>query len=349
MQSFAVQQPPLTVTFGVGALATLPDALNACDARRPAFVPTPSQRAVADSAAALPGVESAGRFDGARPHVPKDAVEALRAFARERGADALVAIGGGAAIDLAKAAGAATGLPVVAVATTYGGSELTRFAGQTDNREKGRVVGTAPRALIYDPELTLDLPLRASAGSAMNALAHAVEALYAPGAAPLALLAAQETIVRIAPALRALPHAPRDLDVRSELLFGGYLGGVALAGSGMALHHRICHVLGGRYGIAHGDANAVILPHVVRFNASAAPEAIERVARALHVEDAATALATLARDAGAPASLAELGLPSGELGPLADAALAQPLTNPREVERPALLALLADAWPERHR
>ena len=349
MQSFAVQQPPLAVTFAVGALATLPDALRACDARRPVFVATPSQRAVADSAAALPGIESGGRFDGVRPHVPKESVEALTAFAQERRADVFVAIGGGAAIDLAKAASAANALPVVAVATTYGGSELTRFAGQTDNREKGRVVSTAPRALVYDPELTLDLPLRASAGSAMNALAHAVEALYAPQAAPLALLAAEEALRRIAPALHALPRAPRDLDVRSELLYGGYLGGVALAGSGMALHHRIAHVLGGRYGIAHGDANAVILPHVVRFNASDAHAAIERVARALHADDASAALATLARDAGAPTSLAELGLPADELGPLADAVLAQPLTNPREVERPALLALLADAWPARHR
>ncbi len=347
MHSFAFEQPPLTVTFRAGALESLPEALRACDASRPVFVPTPSQRSVAERAAALAGVGSAARFDGVLPHVPKGVVAALRAFADERRADAYVAIGGGAAIDLAKAASAATALQVIAIPTTYGGSELTRFAGQTDNGEKGRVVSRAPRALLYDPELTRDLSLRASAGSAMNALAHAVEALYAPGAAPLALLAAEEALRRIAPALRALPRDPRDLGTRTELLYGGYLGGVALAGSGMALHHRICHVLGGRYGIAHGDANAVILPHVVRFNASAASGAIEHVARALGTEDAATALATLARDAGAPTSLAELGLPADELGTLADVVLSQPLTNPRPVEHPALLALLADAWPQR--
>ena len=347
MPSFAFQQPPLRVTFRAGALASLPEALRALDSKRPMFVPTPSQRDVAERAAALDGIASVGRFDGVQPHVPKAAVTALLAFAQERSADAYIALGGGAAIDLAKAASAATTLEVVAIPTTYGGSELTRFAGQTENREKGRVVSEAPRAIVYDPELTTDLPLRASAGSAMNALAHAVEALYAPGAAPLALLAAHEAIARIAPALRALPYGQRDLDVRGELLYGAYLAGVALAGSGMALHHRICHVLGGRYGIAHGDANAVILPHVVRFNSGDAPEAIESVARALHADDASSALATLARDAGAPTSLEELGLPLDELGTLADAALSQPLTNPRPVERPALLALLADAWPAR--
>lgn len=347
MQSFAFEQPPLAVTFGTGALEALPEALRTCDASRPVFVPTPSQRSAADRAAALGGVQSAGRFDGVEPHVPLHVVAALRAFAEERGADVYVAIGGGAAIDLAKAASAAMALAVIAIPTTYGGSELTRFAGQTENREKGRVVGRSPRALLYDPQLTRNLPLRASAGSAMNALAHAVEALYAPGAAPLALLAAEEALRRIAPALRSLRHDPRDLGTRTELLYGGYLGGVALAGSGMALHHRICHVLGGRYGIAHGDANAVILPHVVRFNASAASGAIERVARALATDDAAAALASLARDAGAPTSLAELGLPPGELGTVAEIVLSQPLVNPRPVEHPALLALLADAWPER--
>ena len=188
------------------------------------------------------------------------------------------------------------------------------------------------------------MPLRAGAGSAMNALAHCVEALYAPRPQPLALLAAEEGLRRIPPALRAVSAAPRDPGARAELLFGAYLAGVALAGSGMALHHRICHVLGGRYGIAHGDANAVILPHAARFNTPGAPEALAKVARALGVDDAADGLARLARDAGAATSLRELGLDRAELPAIADLVLAQPLANPRPVERDALVALLEDAW-----
>lgn len=344
MRSFIYQQSPVFVTFGAGTLAKLPDALRACDGTRALLAVSPSQRSVAARAEALLGTALAGRFDGVAPHVPGSAVEALGALARERGADVLVALGGGAAIDLCKASAAGTEMRVLAVPTTYGGSELTMHAGRTDGRAKSPVVSGAPRAVVYDPELTYDLPLRAGAGSAMNALAHCVEALYAPRPQPLALLAAEEGLRRIPPALRAVSAAPRDPGARAELLFGAYLAGVALAGSGMALHHRICHVLGGRYGIAHGDANAVILPHAARFNTPGAPEAFAKVARALGVDDAADGLARLARDAGAATALRELGLDRAELPAIADLVLAQPLANPRPVERDALVALLEDAW-----
>ena len=343
MVSFDFEQPPVHITFRPGALVTLPDALRACGAKRPLFVASPSQRAAAERAEAL-DIESVGRFEGVTPHVQASSVDALRALADERDADALVALGGGSAIDLCKAASFETSRSVIAVPTTYGGSELTSSAGRTSDRAKGSVSWRAPRAIVYDPDLTLDLPLRTSAGSAMNALAHCVEGLYAPRAQPLALLAAEEAIRRIGPALRALPQAPRDQHVRGELLYGAYLGGVALAGTGMALHHRICHILGGRYGIAHGDANAVILPHVIRFNAPAAPEAIARVARALETDDAAATLAELARAAGAPASLREFDLPEDELPVIAELALARPLENPRPVEVAAVLDVLRKAW-----
>ena len=343
MPAFTFTQPAVYVEFRPGALASLPAALRASEAERPLFVVSPSQRAVADRAEAL-DLASAGRFEGVSQHVQAESVDALRALADERDADSFVALGGGSAIDLCKAASFETPRRVVAVPTTYGGSELTRSAGRTSGGKKGPVIWHAPRAVVYDPELTLGFPVRASAGSAMNALAHCVEGLYAPQAQPLALLAAEEAIRQIGPALKALPQAPHDLDLRASLLYGGYLGGVALAGTGMAIHHRVCHVLGARYNITHGDCNAVMLPHVVRFNASAAPEAIARVARALETDDAATTLATLARAAEAPASLRELGVPQDELPAVAELALAQPLENPRPVEPEALLELLQSAW-----
>jgi maleylacetate reductase len=318
--SFSFAQPAVHVTFRSGGLASLPDALRASEAKRPLLVPSGSQHGAADRAEAT-DIGFVGRFEGVTPHVQAESVDALRALADERDADSFVALGGGSAIDLCKAACFETSRTVV-----------------------GSVVWRAPRAIVYDPALTLDFPLRASAGSAMNALAHCVEGLYAPQAQPLALLAAEEAIRQIGPALRALPQAPRDPDLRGELLYGAYLAGVALAGTGMALHHRICHILGGRYGIAHGDANAVILPHAVRFNAPAARDAIARVARALGTEDAATALAALARDAGAPTSLGELELPERELPVIAELVLAQPLTNPRPVDTAAVLQLLEKAW-----
>ena len=344
MTPFAFAQAPLFVCFGAGTLGRLPDALRACDGSRPLLVAAPSQRAVVARAEALLGPGFAGRFDGVAPHVPGTAVEALAALGREREADVLVALGGGSAIDLCKAAAAGTAMRVLAVPTTYGGSELTMHAGRTDGGNKSPVVSGAPRAVVYDPELTYDLPARAGAGSAMNALAHCVEALYAPRPQPLALLAAEEGLRRIPPALRATTAAPREPEARAELLFGAYLAAVALAGSGMALHHRICHILGGRYGIAHGDANAVILPHAARFNAPAAPEALALVARALGVDDAAAGLARLARDAGAALSLQELGLDRAEFPTIAELALAQPLVNPRPVERADVVALLDRAW-----
>lgn len=344
MYAFSYRQAPLFVTFSTGALAKLPEALHACEGTHAVLVASPSQRAAAGRAEALLGDALAGRFDGVAPHVPGSAVDALGAFARERSADVLIALGGGAAIDLCKAAAAGTELRVVAVPTTYGGSELTMHAGRTDDGKKSAVPSGAPRAVVYDPELTYDLPKRAGAGSAMNALAHCVEALYAPKAQPLALLAAEEGLRRIPAPLRAVAANPHDAEARSALLYGAYLAAVALAGSGMALHHRICHVLGGTYGIAHGDANAVILPHAARYNAPAAPEALTTVARALDVNDAADGLAALARDSGAATSLQELGLERSEFGTIADLVLSGQLTNPRSVDRDAIVALLQDAW-----
>jgi maleylacetate reductase len=345
MLPFTFSQAPLFLTFGQGSLAKLPDAMRACEGKRAILVPTPSMQRTIESVRALLEPAIAESFEGVKPHVPGTAVDALIELASEREADVLIALGGGAAIDLCKAAAARTSQRVIAVPTTYGGSELTMHAGRTDARAKSPVVGRAPRAVIYDPDLTLDLPVRATAGSAMNALAHCVEALYAPRPQPLALLAAQEALRLMPPAMRAAAKTPRDVEVRSVLLYGGYLAGVALAGSGMALHHRICHVLGGRYGIAHGDANAVILPHAARFNQAAAPDALAIVARALDDgADAGAALARLGRDAGAPQTLAELGLAREELPAIADLVLSAPLANPAPVERASLIALLERAY-----
>jgi len=344
MRSFLVQQQPLEVVFAAGSLAKLPETMATCAVARAVLVPTPSVRLAVGRIMGLLPERVAGSFEGVAPHVPASAVKALQSFALSRDADCLIAIGGGAAIDLAKAASSGTGLTVIAMPTTYGGSELTAHAGQVSDHKKQSIHSGAPRAVLYDPELTYGLPRRATAGSAMNALAHCVEALYAPHPQPLALLAAEEALRRIPPALRIVDHAPHDAEGRAELLFGAYLAGVALAGTGMALHHRICHVLGGRYGIAHGDANAIMLAHVVRFNEPFAQDEIATVARALGTDDAAKALGALAREAGAPASLGELGLDLAERETIADLVLSQPLNNPRPVGREALLRLLDGAW-----
>lgn len=346
MPTFAFQQPLVSITFGAGSLAKLPGVLQAVGVARPFLVPTPSQWPVAELLAQTLEGGTAGSFSGVAPHVPARAVEDLAKQALKDGADGLIAIGGGAAIDLCKAASFGTQLRVVALPTTYGGSELTAHAGRTTGGTKGSVASGPPRAVVYDPELTYDLPLRTGAGSAMNALAHCIEALYAPQPQPLALLAADEALRRLPPAMRAVAADLRDPAAREDLLFGAYLAGVALAGSGMALHHRICHVLGGRYGIAHGDANAVILAHAAQYNLPAAPEAFARAGRALGVAagDVPDALATLGREAGAATSLEELKLDREELGTVADGVLLAPLVNPRPIGRPALIQLLERAW-----
>jgi maleylacetate reductase len=270
-------------------------------------------------------------------HVPAPLADAVRADVARAGADLLVAVGGGSPVGMAKAVALAGGPPIVAVPTTYAGSEMTPIWGVTRGgaKETGRDERVRPRAVLYDPALTLDLPPRVAGPSALNAAAHAVEALYAPDASPLVALAAAEGLRALAAAAPRVVRAPADLAARTEALYGAWLAGLALGASTMGLHHKLCHVLGGAFGLPHAETHAVVLPHAAAYNAPAAAAAMAAAAGALGAGDAPAALHALAADVaaatGAPASLRALGLREADLDRAAAAAAAHPYPNPRPV------------------
>ncbi|AZP23637.1 maleylacetate reductase [Streptomyces aquilus] len=306
-------------------------------------------QAVADSL----GPACAGLHTGARMHVPVEVADRAVQVALAADADGCVAVGGGSAIGLGKAIALRTGLPLIAVPSTYSGSEATPVWGLTEHGAKrtGRDQAVLPRSIVYDPELTLPLPVPLSVTSGVNAIAHAVEALYAPDTSPLIALTAEEGFRAMAGALPRLAADPRNLDARGRALYGAWLCGSCLGATTMGLHHKLCHVLGGTFGLPHAETHTVVLPYALAYNAPAAPEAATAVARALDAADAPTALWRLAGDLGAPRSLAELGLKEADLTVAAEQAAGQAYPNPREVTADGVLALLRAAFegaaPER--
>ena len=242
-----------------------------------------------------------------------------------------------------------SGLPVVAIPTTYAGSEVTAIYGLTEGgvKKTGRDARVLPRTVIYDPELTLTLPYAMTVTSAFNAIAHAAEGMYAPDANPVITLMAEEGIRACAAALLPLQVDPRNLAARSDALYGAWLCGSVLGAITMGLHHKLCHALGGSFNLQHAETHTVILPHALAYNAAAAPQALARIAKALGAGsdgDVALALQQLARRLGAPTSLAAIGMPADGLDRAAELAVSTPYPNPRPLDRAALRALLQRAY-----
>jgi maleylacetate reductase len=349
--SFRYEALPMLVRFGAGAVADLGPELRRLGMRHALVLSTAAEGALAERIATDLGDVIATVWPGAVMHVPDAAVKAAVNQARRDGADTLISIGGGSATGLAKAVALETGLPIIAVPTTYAGSEMTPIWGRTSAGVKrtGRDLRVLARAVIYDPNLTLTLPAPVSGVSGINAIAHAVEALYAPDATPIVTLMALDGIRSLAHALPTIVTTPRDLDARTAALHGAWLCGACLGNVTMSLHHKLCHALGGAFDMPHAETHAVVLPYAVAFNAPAAPSAMSELARALGADDAATALWELGQAVGAPRSLAELGLTSANVDHVASLAVANPYANPSPVTedgiRRLLLAALHGAEP----
>ncbi|MFH0177035.1 maleylacetate reductase [Streptomyces cacaoi] len=343
--TFTYEALPMHVLFGAGSLGQLPQETARLGLRRLLVLSTPGQRALAGQAAELLGDTCAGLFGEARMHVPVEIAEAARAAARDAGADGCLAIGGGSTVGLGKAIARDTGLPVISVPTTYAGSEMTPVWGLTEQGRKhtGRDLAVLPRSVIYDPELTLRLPVQVSVTSGFNAIAHAVEALYAPDASPIVSLMAEEGVRSLAAALPAVAADPGAIDARTDALRGAWLCGACLGVTTMSLHHKLCHILGGTFDLPHAATHTVLLPYVAAFNLPAAPAADRVLRRALATDDVPGHLARAATGLGAPRSLAELGLGERDIEEIAAQAQAQPYANPRPVAEGALRALLTDA------
>lgn len=307
---------PGRVVFGAGRVEEVGREVERLGASRAVVVAAREEDALAQRIAAGLGPLAAGRVDGVRQHVPEEYAAAARERVAQLGADVLVPVGGGSTIGVAKAVALTTGLPILAVPTTYAGSEMTPIWGITAGARKttGRDLRVLPRTVVYDPELTLSLPPGLSAASGMNSLAHCVEAMWVEAANPLTSAVAGEGIRALAAGLPRVVESPGDLEARTEALHGAYLGGAALAAVGTGLHHKLAHVLGGTFDLPHADVHSVLLPYTAAFHRGRSPDALARVARALEADDAAAALWDLGRAVGAPADLGTLGLSAEQAG-----------------------------------
>jgi alcohol dehydrogenase class IV len=305
LERFTYSALPGRVVFGAGAARTqlLPE-LAALGAARVLLIAAEPELELARSLAGAVHAE----FSDVRQHVPVE--NARRAIAAAAGADALLSIGGGSTTGTAKAVALETGLPIVAVPTTYAGSEMTPVWGMTEGQRKttGTDTRVQPRVVVYDPELTVSLPPQVTGPSALNAIAHCVEAFYGPRANPITSLLAEEGIRALGRGVPVAVAEPGDLEGRSDTLYGAYLAGAAFAGAGSGMHHKICHILGGAFDLPHADLHGVMIPQVAAYQERHLPEAMARVARALNARDAGQGLFDLARSIGAPTALRDIGL-----------------------------------------
>ena len=345
MQDFIYQAASSRVIFGPGTLAQVGAEIERLGCSRAFLLSTSFQATDLAALADQLGPLAAGQFTDATMHTPVAVTARALAAYDACGADCIVALGGGSTIGLGKAIAYRNDAPQIVVATTYAGSEVTDILGQTEDGVKSTVRGPKirPEVVIYDPTLTTGLPIAMSVASGLNAMAHAVEGLYAPDANPVTSLLAVEGIRALKNALPAITRDPVDIAARGRALYGSWLCGIVLGSVAMSLHHKLCHTLGGSCDLPHAETHAILLPHSAAYNAAAAQDALAPAA-ALFGGDLAGGLHDLARSLGAPLALKDLGLARDDLARVADMAVKNPYANPRPVTRDGILALLTRAY-----
>jgi alcohol dehydrogenase class IV len=346
LEDFVYTGNPGRVVFGSGTVARLPEEADRLKAKRILVLSTPEQVGQAADIAADLGSRVVATYSKAQMHTPVEVtIDAMR-FIEECSADAVLSVGGGSTTGLGKAIAFRTDLPQIVVPTTYAGSEATPILGETEGGRK--VTKSDPRILpeviIYDVDLTLTLPVALSVTSGINAVAHAVEALYAREANPIISLMAEQGISAITRSLPLIHADPGDRDARSDALYGAWLCGVCLGSVGMALHHKLCHTLGGMFNLPHAQLHTAVLPHAVAYNAPATPAAMKRLSRAMRADDPAAGLFELAKKLGATMSLRDLGMPDGSVESAVEQAMSNAYWNPRELEERELSDLLGRAF-----
>jgi len=348
INDFIYEALPARVLFGAGRLREVRQEVERLGGRRALVLSTPHQAELAQTVVELLGEVCVGLHDQAVMHVPSETVEAAMQQVTTLQADMLVALGGGSTIGLAKGIALETGLPILAIPTTYAGSEMTPIWGLTKAGRKttGQNPVVKPRTVIYDPQLVMTLPSAMSVTSGINAMAHAVEGLYAENANPITSIMAEESIRALAQGLPLVRQNPGDLETRSQTLYGAWLAATVLSTVGMALHHKLCHVLGGSFNMPHAEVHTVILPQATAYNAGHAPAAMRAIGRALGADptDAAGAIFDLSRSMAAPTSLRDLNFAKAQLSEAAAIASQNPYFNPRPITREGILELLERAY-----
>jgi len=345
MDPFSFRTGATRVEFGRGAFASIADLIGELGGARALVLATTQQRQTADAAAELIGPACVDVFAGAVMHTPVDVSEAAVAHARSVNADCVVSVGGGSTTGLGKAIAYRTGLTHIVVPTTYAGSEVTPILGQTENGAKTtlRHESVLPNAVLYDPELTDSLPLGLSIVSGLNAIAHAAEALYAENRNPVSSMLAVEGVTAMKGGLMRISESAGDAVGRDQALYGAWLCGAVLGQVGMALHHKICHTLGGSFNMPHAETHAVMLPHTIGYNEAAVPAQLEPIAE-IFGGHAGAGLFDFSKRIGAPTSLADLGFQRSDLDRAAKIAAGSPYWNPRPVTQDGLRAILQDAF-----
>lgn len=346
LEPFTYNGLPARVLFGSGTIKALKQEADLLGIKRP-FVLTREQQSVAgDFIVGQFGQQVADIFSEAAMHTPVAVTHKAMARYEEARADGIISIGGGSTIGLGKAIALRNDAPQIVIPTTYAGSEMTTIIGQTDKGEKTtqKSLKVLPETVIYDVDFTLSLPVGLSVTSGMNAVAHAVEALYAENANPILSIFAERGVAALMKALPAIVRDPSDPDARASALYGAWLCAVCLGSGGVALHHKLCHVLGGSFDLPHAQTHTIVLPHALKYNAPAAPQAMAVLARASGHTSPAQAFFDLAKDSGVPTALNDLGMPEHGIDKAADIAAKNPYWNPRALERNAIREVIYQAW-----
>ena len=342
---FTARMAAVRVRFGEPALSIIADEVAALGCSRALVLSTSNQAATAEAFAAAIGDHSVGVYAHAMMHTPLSVTEAALAHAKAVGADCFVAVGGGSTTGLGKALALRTDLPQIVVPTTYAGSEATAILGQTEGGRKTTITDprVQPEVIIYDAELVRSLPVGLTVASGLNAMAHAAEGLYARDRNPISTVLAREGLAALIHALPQVVVNPNDLTARSETLYGAWLCGTVLGQVGMALHHKLCHTLGGSFDLPHAETHAIILPHAIGYNAVVVPDLLAPLGDLLG-GNPALRLHEFALALKAPMALRDLGLPEDALDRAANLATENPYWNPRPIERAPIRALLQAAW-----
>jgi len=345
-EQFTARSAAVRVRFGPGVRRSVAEEIEALGAKRALILTTPQQADLADEFSGYCGGLVAGTYTGAMMHTPVDVSEEATQQARDLGADLVLAVGGGSTIGLGKAIALRTDLPQIVVPTTYAGSEATPVIGQTENGVKTTqsTPKVQPEVIIYDAELVTTLPVEMTVTSALNAMAHAAEGLYAQDRSPISTLMAIEGLRAFRDALPGVLDNPADTTARGETLYGAWLCGTVLGQVGMALHHKLCHTLGGSFDLPHAQTHAIMLPHSIAYNAQAVPDQLAPLAELFDDSQAGRGLHRFAKKVCSPMALKDLGLSEADLDRAADLAVTKPYWNPRPVERDAIRKLLQAAW-----
>ncbi len=350
--SFQILPQSAKVLFGAKTRRALAAELSEAGVTRVLVLTTPRQVELGQAIGAELDQGFAGLFSGATMHTPVSVTQDAMNVVRQQGADCVLSVGGGSTIGLGKALSARSGVFHAALPTTYAGSEMTPILGETEDGVKTTRTdpNLRPSLVVYDPELTYRLPVAMSVTSAINAMAHAIEALYAQNGNPVVDLLAIEGIRALVTALPTIATQPEATEARAAALYGAWLCGTCLGNTSMALHHKLCHTLGGSFNLPHAQTHTVVLPHVLAFNAPKIPGVVEKLQPILGT-DPARGLFDLAKGLDAPTALQDLGLAQADIARATQLALAKQYPNPRPVEPDAIAALLQRAWagdPPKH-